>query len=228
MVKHKSKTSKSATQAYLHFRVHTLQVWASLQVMQQPQTKRKQTGTQLKAQNVDMDKSLLGLQSKLKHAKKKKKPSTRSQRITLSLCLLSPLTLWIWCRKAPWTHPSPQKTGKQTKRRKKSISYFLCLYQTLTYPPQTAALTQDKPALAASESQSAQWLIDPAPEPNVNKGLTLLGCLKKEESTALWSAWWAARQVLRLGRGCRSSHVLLTYSYELPEQNYQKRLSCRI
>lgn len=92
----------------------------------------------------------------------------------------SPPTLWIWCCKAP----KKKTQANKPKEERNLFSIFSVSSKHSLTPPQTAALTQDKPALAASGSQSAQWLIDPAPEPNVNKGLTLLGCLKKKERKA--------------------------------------------
>lgn len=41
------------------------------------------------------------------------------------------------------------------------------------YPFQTAALTLDKPTLAASVSEETQLFCDPAPDLSVNMGLTL-------------------------------------------------------
>lgn len=101
----------------------------------------------------------------------------------------SPPPLWSWCCKQPPPHPPPTQENKQTKRRKQNrFSIFSVSFKHSLTPPQTAALTQDKPALGASGSQSAEWLVDPAPEPNVNKALTLLGCFEKKENTALGSA----------------------------------------
>lgn len=120
-----------------------------------------------------MNKSLLGLQSKLKHAKSHRTGPDESPWV----CVFSSYTLNLVLQR---------KQPRQTNQKKKEIYFLFSLSLPNTHlpPPQTATLTQDKPALAASGSQSAQWLIDPAPEPNVNKGLTLLGCLKKRERKA--------------------------------------------
>lgn len=98
------------------------------------------------------------------------------------VCVFSSYTLNLVLQSPP---PKKKKTqANKPKEERNLFSIFSVSSKHSLTPPQTAGLTQDKPALAASGSQSAQWLIDPAPEPNVNKGLTLLGCLKKKERKA--------------------------------------------
>lgn len=149
--------------------------WSILEVKPQPHSGKQGRGNKDTTESTKCPYELISA-GPAKQTQTRTKPRTKTQRITLNLCLLFlHLTLVLQ------SSPSPQnKTNKQANQKKKRNLFPLSPTNSHLPPPQTAALTQDKPALAASGSQSALWLIDPAPEPNVNKGLTLLSCLKKK------------------------------------------------